>query len=312
MNQDRKNAYYEYREQKYESINTSTCIRRAAEYEERLGKDLCDWNSSEIIDFYKSVCTHSMNFLLNMNSVYKMYTVWCLKEGYVQDGINHYEEITQNVLNQCVNKAITNERIISRERLLSFISLLNNPRDKFICLACFEGITGKEMEELINLDISDFDTKSKTITIMKDGKVKKVIHYSDELYSYAQEANDTYEYIFDSVDRPNGVHIDGFSKPLVGKHIIKRIAQNNYDINEPITVLSLYRCIDKLQAELGVSAITSKALKESGRIHMIRETMRKNNCTAIEAIKSNPDIEKIYGNIISKPAFLEKYNDFLK
>ena len=172
---ERKKSYLQY---KYKTLDWESeefkefaksnhiinMFKKAEQYEDSIQKDLSEWSLAEITDFYKSLCTPSVDVLYNCNSVYQRYTAWCIYEKIVSN-MNHYDEITRTFLLQCVHKLIAEERIISREELLKIISKLKNPRDSFIALACFEGIAGKDMEELRRLNIADFDTEKREVNL---------------------------------------------------------------------------------------------------------------------------------------------------
>ena len=280
-------------------LNETACFKKVASYEEDLGKDLSDWNAKEIIGYYKSVCTPSVDFLYNIHNVFRKYTAWCLHENLLVDNINHYDEISMEVLYQCINKSIADQRIISREDLLNIIKKFDNPRDQFLCLACFEGLAGQGLEEIINLNISDF----------KNGKLTtctgKVISYSDELYKYAKDAEATTTYYISNSRKFDMVGDSG--------RVMKRIvSKNKDDAEQEVKPQVLYVKLKDIQRETNIPAFTSKALKESGRIHMIKETMKKHQCSAADTFKLNSDITNVYGKLISIPAYLIKYNDFLK
>jgi len=294
---DNKEMYIKYKNPL--SDNIKACFKKAESYEERLGKDLSEWTAAEIIEFYKSLCTPSVDFLHNIHCVYKAYTTWCLTENMLKDNINHYDEITQDLLLKCINKVIADQRIISREDLLNIIKQFpdSNPRDQFICLACFEGLSGKAMEDLISVRLSDF----------KDGYIltkNKKIPYSKELYNYAKEAANTYRYYITLEDRIREFEMIGDSD-----QIIKKVVSNNANDSETeITVYSIYRIINQVQSQIDNPAFTSKALKESGRINMIREYMAK-GMKIEDAVKAT---YPVYGKLIAIAPYINKYNDFLK
>ena len=44
----------------------------------------------------------------------------------------------------CVNKALFNMKIVSKNTILNWVEQLPNPKDQFVLLGLFEGIKGKD------------------------------------------------------------------------------------------------------------------------------------------------------------------------
>lgn len=292
---ERKEAYLN-KEYGGTNANAEACFKKAEQNENVLGKDLSEWITKEIIDFYKSFCTPSVDFLYNIHSVYRKYTAWCVSEDMVLDRINHYDELSLDTLLLCINKEMADRRIISREELLKVTESLDNPRDKFLCLACFEGFGGDKLSEIINVKLSDF----------KNGKVrlgKREIKYSSKLYEYAKEAAETYKYLFRTDNDGNDLYYE-----MTGglDQVIKQVVSRG-DCGVGVKPQALYTKLKKIQVEYDVPAFTSNALKESGRVHMIRELVTSGQ-KITDAIKATYDT---YGSVASISAYITKFKAFL-
>ena len=95
------------------------------ETEIKFGKDCCEFTISEIIDYYKSRLSASLESLNVINSNLKLYTNWCMvKKGMVEDHQNHYMEISIELLNQCLNLGLTMSKIISRKDLFNMFKYI--------------------------------------------------------------------------------------------------------------------------------------------------------------------------------------------
>lgn len=295
-----KDAYLDYKGFSKEESNTRACFKKAEQYEKVLNKDLSEWTAAEIIEFYKSFCSPSVDFLYNVHSVYKAYTNWCLQEHLLKDNINHYNEITQDILLKCINKGIADKRIISRENLLQEIQRFNNPRDQFVCLACFEGLAGKELEEVINAKLSKFYKGNITTS------TGRIIPYSSELLRYATDAANTYVY---TVTTSNS-KIRNFTMIGDADQIVKKVISKDKDLEDnEVKPQVIYVKLKDIQRDTNIPAFTTKALKESGRIHKIKEYMANDSSLTLEkAIKKSMDI---YGGLLSISAYINKYKDFL-
>lgn len=293
MNEERKQKYIE------ETSNKTVGLYfvKAKEYEEKWNKDLAEFSVREITDFYKLMCSPSVSFLNNINCQFRLYTAWCQAQNMLADNQNHYNEIDYKVLMSCVNIGLLKDKIITREKLLSLLPTLENPVDQFIPLAIFEGICGDQCVDLIALRKADVENGKCTI---KNGQ--EVI-MSFELMTYGRRAADEYTY-YNSASAGKRKE---FALDLSDDHVIKKVITHSGQ-DEEVHYSTIQKKLRKMQDVLGVAGFTVKALKESGRIHLITETMKKYDCTIEEAINRNSDIENIYGEIQSYKAYAYKYS----
>ena len=158
--------------------------------EEIKGKDLYDYTITDIRDLYGYLSSRSVERLKVLNYAYSSYTQWAIEQNLVKDRQNHYLEMTNDILVNCVDKNTIEGGIISREELLKAIQLLDNARDRYIILALYEGFKGKNFEEITKLQISDVDTKKKIATVCTGRKLRM----SSELVSSIIESDQTNEY----------------------------------------------------------------------------------------------------------------------
>jgi hypothetical protein len=190
-NEDIKRSYITEKESVtcVPALELERCFKRTKTYEDRLNKDVCNFTFYEIVNMYKTWNVKSYERLLNLNSYLSLYTDWCISKTLVLDSQNHFAEMTKEVYLACINKTYNDKRIVTREQILSWISLMPNPSDGFIFLALFEGIKGKLYTELTRLKITDFH----------DGKVNlctgREIYVSDELYALADKSSKTFDYV---------------------------------------------------------------------------------------------------------------------
>lgn len=294
MNEDRKQRYIE------ETFNriVNAYFQKAAPYEEKYNKDLAEFGAREITDFYKLTCSPSVDFLNNINCQFRQYTSWCQAQNMLSDNQNHYNEIDYKILMSCVNIGLLKDRIITREKLLKLIATFNeNPVDQFIPLAIFEGICGDRCEELLAL--RKVDAVNGYCYIKKDVKILMSL----ELLKYARQAVDEYTYYNSaSIGKRKEFPLDKNDD-----HIIKKVVTHGGQDDE-VHYSTIQKKLRRMQDILGVSGFTVKALKESGRIHLITETMKQYNCGIEEALQRNPEIERIYGEIQSYKAYAYKYS----
>ena len=277
-----------------------TYFQKTAPYEEILKKDVCQWNISEIISYYKSLCTPSTYYLAILNSQYKLYTNWCLAENLVEDGMNHFSEVNREVIQMCINTPLLNMKIVTREQLLHEISKFENDVDKFICLALFEGISGKDLKELLNLHVSDFNQETGLIDFGK-----KKVRYSPELYKLAKLAA-AQTYYSKSEDKRDKYALIGDPDQIIKK--TKSHNQQDDIVYKRNIIEKMVRFRDMYQC----SFYSHKALNESGRIHTVKQLVAEGKYNTILEALNDTYVVNVYGLLNSRLAYIDKYKDYLQ
>jgi len=293
MNEERKQRYIEETSNK----TVGAFFQKALPYEKKYGKDVSEFSIREITDFYKLMCSPSVGFLNNINCQLRQYAAWCQSQSMIADNQNHFIEIDYKILMSCVNLGLLKDKIITREKLLSLIpELYENPVDQFIPLAIFEGICGDKCRDLLSLRKIDADNGYCYI----NGNVK--ILMSEELQKYAKRSADEYVY-YNSASTGKRKE---FPLDKTDDHIIKKVITNGKQ-DGVVHYSTIQKKLRRMQDILGVSGFTVKALKESGRMHLVSKTMEQYGCGVEEAIAKNKSIEEIYGEIQSYKSFAYKY-----
>ena len=284
-------------------------------YEGYLNKDLSCFTMEEILDYYKSLGITSLESLMVMNSQFKLYTSYCQGKGIVNDGQNHYMELTTDLFMSCVNTALVNKKIITREQLISLAREQENPGDRFLLYALFEGIGGKRL-----IEISSFEKEN----IQKNKKAAKlctgiIVSVTDEFIESVEEACEEYIYYtrnkdFDIIERK--------FKPYDSRPF-KSLANA---VKDDDRYQQIYGRIQRIKKENNDSpAITIAGLQESGRIQMIKDYGVDYNVVTDDGVKINIDIkyrncilqnkkeiENKYGQIMSVTRYVEKYSEYLR
>lgn len=296
-NENFKLRYMEENEFRNASIKTNVDLlfRKIEPSEEKLNKDLYDFNVKEILDYYKSLCTPSLESLMIMNNQYKLYTAYAIREGLVKDNQNHYQEIDNVQLSNCINLGLAQAQIVTREDLLFILNsvYVTNISDRFMCLALFEGLGGKMCEELTQLLPSN---------ILPEGRVKlctgREFNVSQQFVDWGLESAEEYEYYGEGRGKLNYYMQDD-------PRCVKRFA--NSISEEPLRLYkSLVRRLNKVRESTMSQAIGVSTLQESGRLEMIRNLMEKDHLTLRQAIRDE-NVEYIYGRIPSIPRYCLRY-----
>lgn len=304
-NEERKQEYIRIAKQKNAQLDMILTARfnETAPIEERLGKDLCEWTVPEILNYYKSVVSRSLETLIVMHSHFNQYAKWCLSNLFMEDSQNHFDEIDREILNaECVNRGYLDNCIVTRETLLHLLNTkpIVNTYEKFLVLGIFEGIGGKGFSDFLNLTMDDFDGNTVKLP-------NRTITVSPELVALAKKSSETYEYR---------------QSPLVrwqrefdanDNRIIKAIEGSNLNPSETTFRHRIKVRLLKMISDYNEPAFNNTMLFESGRLEMIRKFMEQDGTDAITAIKQHDDeISNRYGRIYARERYVDKWSQFLE
>ena len=120
-------------------------FRKIEPYEERLDKDVSLFNKDEAMEMYVGFKSRSVYTLMNNNVVLKAYCAW--KKYYHDKNLESvYEDITIDDLKPCVDRDAN--KLLSREEIIEIEDQLLNATDAAIIELLFDGIAGKNMEDI--------------------------------------------------------------------------------------------------------------------------------------------------------------------
>lgn len=281
---------------------TTVFFNNSEKMETELQKDIYDFTISEIIDFYKSLCFTSYETLLVYTSQLKMYVNYCLNRNLVKDSQNHFNELTSELIFDCINQGLMHDKIVSREDLLRILNTqCGNPSDKFLCLALFEGICGKELCDLTNLYYSDFKGNK---LILSSGTE---ITVSNELLNYAYESSITWEY--ESFTESKGRN---FQYDKTDKRILKRLYNATLEEHPKNLAQRTHSKLRRIRDFTEMNCFTVNGLMESGRIYNLKCFMQSENISFEEALKKHKELDDLYGKIPSYVVYLRKYSELVE
>lgn len=279
------------------SIKQLRCFFNNTErFESMIDKDISNFSTEEIIDFYKASNYSSMESLANFNSAMSVYTSYCIENGIVNDGQNHFKEMTTDVFAECINQSIVRQQIVTKEILQENLHKLQNPRDRFIILCLFEFGRSYQYSDILRARIEDIDTEKKTMKLYS-GRTVKV---SSKLILTAFMSRDA-EYKYGKIRRVV-LYDDGT--------IIKRTGQVTTTFQSGRILYDAFR---KAIQEMDLNPlITPNTMAISGQISMVKTEAAKLGITPKEYLDNyKEDINQQYGIRIIKNTFLLKYGDYL-
>lgn len=299
-NEARKRQFLAEKSQKaILSQNLQNAFNLVEKKEAKLNKDIAEFTSEEIIEFYKYLTTPSIQSLIQLHTSLTEYCNWCMSNGLIPDNQNHFLEIRTEVLCGCIDSAKYNSLILSREQLLSTIKELPNYVDRFIFLGIFEGIPVKG-NVLYNVKMSDLNGNNLTLS---NGKT---IEISDELVKIMVASNE--EETYQSMGKTEAVYEYIPSDNIIRLTISKRVSNNTL-----IYIGNRFRTCCKY---LGLpEGMTIKMVAEGGRIHLIKEIAALRGISPEEVLRDQSlraSIEERYGKIQNIKTYIETNRDFLK
>lgn len=141
-------------------------FRKIELYEEELGKDASEFNKEEALAMYTRLKSRSVYTLMNDNTILKAYCAWMKYHNHIkEEGI--YEEITIDDLKPCVDKNAN--KVLSKEEIYDIEDQLHNYTDMAIVQCLFEGIAGRSMRDITELNSSMLEQKNKRL-LFPDGR----------------------------------------------------------------------------------------------------------------------------------------------
>lgn len=277
-------------------------FNKTSKMEEELDKDLSNFTVYEIVEYYKLLNISSFDTLFVMNSQFSMYTQWCLQKSLVKDNQNHFLEMTLEHLKDCLNKALVDMKIVTRETVLNWIDQLPNPKDQFVLLGLFEGLKGKDFCELSKLRSENIKGNITTLCTGRE------IELSNRLLKIISDCVTEDKYYSIS---GNGTKV----MPLIDKgFIIKDYPNARGDVSDFQLGRKIYNSITRILNYFDVlNFMTANSIAESGKLHMIKERAKELGLSCKDYIYSNyiEEVEKKFNSKIVRSIFWLKYEDYL-
>ena len=304
-NEELKKRYITEKE-KYLSVSSNYIdvqFRKSSETEIELNKDLSNWTVYEIIEYYKLLNMTSYESLLCLNSIFSQYTQFCLENSLVKDNQNHYLECTQEILSGCINKAILDKKIVSKEDVLQWLDELPNPKDQFILLSLFEYGKSRDFKDLVYARNEDYDESQGTLKLI-DRTVKISDRLGNIIYNCQKES--LYYSISGNEKKKMPLNDYGF--------IIKSYPNQNIKLSDFQRGRNIYIACQRMFDYLGVGEwMSSNSVAESGKLHMIKERAAELNMTMKQYVYSDyiKEVELQFGCKIIKSVYCKKYEEYL-
>lgn len=276
FNEEQKEAFIkEYLRSKVVAETSLYAVFRKTEpFEIKLNKDTSKFTREEILDMFAQFKAKSVNSLLNYAIILKHYSRWMCGE-------NEYESIVKADVVDLIDKS--GNILLSREEVDDIEAPLLNWSDKAIVELLWEGVAGKNMEDLISVssecvqgDLLVVNEKEFPMTKRLKELLPKAFN-EEEIMSYGK----TMKII-----------------PVTGKGRIYKERSNARGVDSDDQKFRYcYRKIQLFREYLGITGLTMKNLSASGLWHYLKISMDESGLDLRSFLKTKEgeNLAKRYG-----------------
>lgn len=266
---------------------TANVFNKCKDLEEYYNKDVCNFTLDQIKQLLLTFNSTSVECLRVITSVLRKYTQFMMENNLSIDNINHYDSVTTDILLQCVNKKVLNNKYIDRDTLLRYIDELPNASDGWVLLAIYEGIRGDMFSNITFTDGDGIDYVNEVLNLYDGTKFKP----SHKLFELANEAHATYTY---EGIRNESIHL----MRLTGDRIFK--CRDNIMWEDDDKRKAYNRLLARVRLcknYLNVKTMTIPRLQLSGMVYQFKCVMEKENKTFDELFDTCEflEIRKAFG-----------------
>lgn len=254
-------------------------FRKTAKTEEQLGKDLCNFNFSEIDGLLYSIGAKTVESLVSAVSVLSGYTDFCILEGYVPTKMNYYRQFTdKELLKKYLNRfAVKNMYLKNKQELQLIKNICDNAQDEVVFALLWEGVMGEGLEELVNLKIEDVDFENNRIHI--EGKHERIITVEQDTIDSIQDAIEERFYI-----RKNETNGDSNMLLNITPYVIRPVVRKITDKKvKPGVIRNRIMRIAELYDN---PYITPTNIQRSGMIYYIKKMMQEKGYKTFKEVES--------------------------
>ena len=270
------------------------------EFEYEFGKDLCEFSDSEIAEMYGSHHKfRTLNILIVKQSQYRRYADWANEN-------NCFRNFKREDLVQFVNIEDRDKRIITRDELMGVVNSMINCMDKLLILSIFEGLKGRNFQDLLGITIHDVNFERSFVVVKSR---KGIVEISRELNDIIRKC------------LLENIYVDSAGHEFV--------YENSEYVYKYRSLIDDIRSVDPddashklrvhyawINADTRLRDISVVDLQESGKIWYICSSAEEEGITPLEYLdkrSTSKELCRQFGmNFYRKGLFLKKYRDFLE
>ena len=268
-NNDDNAVQDEEKKEKKTHIAYRYVFQRSYKTEQKLKKDVYDFNDKELYSLIRSYKNGSHAAVQSTISVLKKYLDYCVERGFIR--VNLLQDLSgYDDYQQFVDQVTTEQKYIDREQFEQMIAECLNYQDAFPLAMCFYGFRGEGCCEIVNLKVTDVDVENKKIFI-----------------SSRNESYDIDDYLLNIII--NTTKEDEYTKKLTdAKTVLKsdanKIYPNDYVMrigssmdNEPVSSINVTARLNRVKEYAGkrFQRLTPKSIWESGLLDKAKSILEQ-------------------------------------
>mgnify|MGYP003369141685 CR=1 FL=1 len=254
-----------------------TLFKRSKDLEAYYKKDLYDFNEEEMKSYLKILRAKTYNSITSKYSLIKSYIEIAKADNKGLVALPFGMLLRASDLESVIFQYAQENRYCTRNELEQGVKKLANPIDQVIFLLLYEGIMGKQYEDLRLLKVTDVDIKNRIVIRPSDGKEIKISKFTAKCLENAIHQTHYYRASNTDVKTP----LD-----LTSPYVIKTKLTSTSN-GECLKYTGLTRRLDVLKDQMEMPLLTAKTIYKSGLIERILIYEYENNKKlAIKDLKS--------------------------
>jgi len=308
-NKEIKEKYLQYREENQGKVKVEDIALYFNEIyseEKKNDLDIAQFSIEEISTLYK-VKRYSTILMGKVSELLSEYVDWIIQEDMLSVSFNPYKALKKSDFARIYKNKLENP-IVGKKYIYLFIDLLDNPRDKFIALAMFEGISGPFFCEIQLAKMEHINQEEFTMDLYQYNEedqpvYNRTVPISRELLKYALLADSEYDY-----------KMAKGSRVLEGNGIVKYTKRAKEESSYKIRGIELRKRIKKMFLESEIIANPNdKDFRLSGLISKIKQLSIDEGMTVYEAtyLPESEQYLRDFGYEININSFRSKMKEYL-
>ena len=250
-------------------------FNKVEKFEIEKQKDCCEFSLNDILEMFSRFDARSVNVLENSVTYLRAYGNYMVYHQHTME--NNYIPVTKDMLAECIDPEIIKQKFLSKTEIDELVAQLFNYSDKALIIGLFNGISGKNMEDLVSLreDMLSDDGK---VLILNSGKSIEIdeefreillkAFAEDELISMGETMK---------VRKVNGVG-------RLYKEGLNAIPEVEFSGDKCFRYV--YRRIMLIRDYFGIEILTMKTIQASGLKHTLEKNLKKTKLSLREFLKT--------------------------
>ena len=237
--------------------------------EEKLGKDLCEFNEKELNKLLRAFDSKNRATLESYGRYVSSYLNWAVEKELTD--VNLLEKLKPNDFLQFV---VNEEKYLTERYLTRLESQMENYQDAVISRLIFEGVGGKGFSELLNLKEEDVDFDKNILHLVEDtnkGEVERDLKVSTHTIEIIKGALNQKKY---AKRNGNSIGRGSFLELKDNGYVIKT-AVTNAETDEATGIDTIYRRLRVIEQDLGLDSFKAKFIQRSGILNMASKIAKK-------------------------------------